>query len=328
MILDEPTASLDPRSVGQVVKAIEAAKATRDIAIVVVEHRVKDFVDMVDRLVVLHHGRLKCDCRRGDVAFSEAKERAKTPPVYDRPTRQSETPVVLVRGLSLEIDGWEILDRVDLDIMEGSVVALMGENGSGKTTLLRHLVGLQTVQEGTVSVFGHSMSPERRVDPWRLGRDIGFVFQNPNHQIFENTVEREMLFAPGNFGTDDSYAYEALEDFERREGLKRYVHPHCLSFGQKRRVNILSAYSHEPKLLLLDEPFAGQDQDNVERITSIMGDILGNGGTVVVVTHDSSFARSYCTDAIVLHEGRVIASGPVESLSEAVWSSLNPEDRA
>jgi energy-coupling factor transporter ATP-binding protein EcfA2 len=327
LILDEPTASLDPRSVGQAVKAIEAAKEMRDITIVVVEHRVRDFIDMADRLMVLRDGSMGLDCRRGDDAFEEARRAAFAPPAYDRPQKRRETPAISVRGLSLEIDGWQILEGVNLDIADGAVVALMGENGSGKTSLLRHLVGLQPVQEGTISICGRTISSEHRVDSWDIGRNVGLVFQNPNHQIFENTVESEMLFAAHNFGTDTSYASGALEGFERLEGLRRYVHPHCLSFGQKRRVNILSAYSHEPKILLLDEPFAGQDQDNLERIVSIISDIQKHGGTIVVVTHDALFARGYCTDAIVLHEGRVVASGQVDSIPDAVWRSLSTEGR-
>lgn len=327
LILDEPTASLDPRSIGQVVRAISAAKSSRDIAVIVVEHRVRDFIDMADRLIVLRDGGLELDARRGDKTFDEARAAAFTPPAYCRPQRIREDVIISVRGLSLEIDGWQILDGIDLDIKEGAVVALMGENGSGKTTLLRHLVGLQSIQNGSLSICGHNASSEHKVNAWHLGRDVGLVFQNPNHQIFENTVEREMVFAANNFGADTSMAYEALQDFERREGLRRFVHPHCLSFGQKRRVNILSAYSHKPRVLLLDEPFAGQDQENLERIVAIVDDIQKAGGTIVVVTHDLSFARQYCTDAVVLHEGRVIASGPVDEIPDMVWSSLSVEER-
>ena len=327
LILDEPTASLDPRSVGQVVRAIGAAKAMRDITVIVVEHRIRDFIDMADRLITMREGALQLDCRRGEHEFDVARETVITPPAYNRPRRRDGRKIISVRGLSLEIDGWDILDGVDVDIREGSVVALMGENGSGKTTLLRHLVGLQPIQKGTISICDHTISEERSVDAWDLGKNVGLVFQNPNHQIFENSVEREMLFAAKNFETDLSTARRALEDFERNEGLRRYVHPHCLSFGQKRRVNILSAHSHNPAVLLLDEPFSGQDQENVDRIVAIITDVQSGGGTTVVVTHDLNFARNYCTDAIVLQEGRVIASDAIDSVPERVWSSLSLQER-
>lgn len=327
LILDEPTASLDPRSVGQVVSAVESMKRVTDITVVVVEHRVRDFIDLADRLTVIDEGALSSDSRRGEGEFAAARDRASAPPDYPSPKSSGDACIISARGLSLEIDGWQILDDVGLDIKENSIVALMGENGSGKTTLLRHLIGLQHVQKGEITVCGHRMTPTSGVDAWTLGRDVGFVFQNPNHQIFEDTVEREILFAPRNFLTPVSRADKAVIRFEEKEGLKRFVHPHCLSFGQKRRVNILSAYSHEPQILLLDEPFAGQDQANVDAIASMANDIHGTGKTLVIVTHDAIFARRFCTDVVVLHEGRVIAAGSVGSIPDAVWKSLSGEGK-
>ncbi len=326
LILDEPTASLDPRSVGQVVTAVRSMKERTDITVIVVEHRVKDFFEMADRLIVMEDGVLKTNSVKGDDGFAAARDSAKAPPSYSKPTRLGTSSAITIRGLSLEIDGWPILEDVNLDIMENSVVALMGENGSGKTTILRHLTGLQKVQSGEIVVCGHRLSPDSPVDAWTIGKDVGLVFQNPNHQLFEDTVEKEILFATRNFHTSEQIASEAVAGFEEREGLKRFVHPHCLSFGQKRRVNIVSAYSHGPRLLLLDEPFAGQDQGNVDRIVSLVTDVHGSGKTLVVVTHDEDFARHFCTDTVVLHEGRVVVSGPTESIPEAVWRSLRRDD--
>jgi energy-coupling factor transport system ATP-binding protein len=327
LILDEPTASMDPKSVGQVVGAVRSLKARPDITVIIVEHRVRDFIDMADRLLVIEEGVLVKNTAKGEQDFASARSEAKMPQSYPKPTRGESPPIITARSLSLEIDGWPILDDVSLDIAENSIVALMGENGSGKTTLLRHMTGLQRVQSGEMVVCGHRLSPDNHIDPWTLGSDVGLVFQNPNHQMFEDTVEKEILFATRNFQASEGRALEAVAWFEEREGLRRFVHPHCLSFGQKRRVNIVSAYSHEPRVLLLDEPFAGQDQGNVDRIVSLVDDIHQRGKTLVIVTHDEDFARQFCTDAVVLHEGRVIASGPTESISEGVWKSLRGGDR-
>ncbi|UCE81070.1 MAG: ATP-binding cassette domain-containing protein [Methanobacteriota archaeon] len=327
LILDEPTASLDPRSIGQVVSAVESIKSVADITVIVVEHRIKDFIDLVDRLIVIDEGKLSLDSHRGEEGFMVERDRARVPPDYPSPKDREDVPIITVRGLSLEIGGWQILDDVSLDIRKNSVMALMGENGSGKTTLLRHIIGLQRIQEGEITVCGHRMTRSSAIDAWTLGRDVGFVFQNPNHQIFEDTVEQEVLFAARNFLTPVTKAEEAITEFEERERLKRFVHPHCLSFGQKRRVNILSAYSHEPQVLLMDEPFAGQDQANVDAIASMANDIHGMGKTLVIVTHDPDFARRFCTDVAVLHEGRVVAAGPVESILDAVWRNLRGEAR-
>ena len=327
LILDEPTASLDPRSVGQVVTAVQSMKSISGITVVVVEHRIRDFIDLADRLMIMEGGALVSNFRRQEAGFESAREDALSPPKYPSPRRGATDSVISIRGLSLEIDGWQILDEVSVDISHNSIVALMGENGSGKTTLLRHLIGLQRVQRGEIVVCERRITPSRAVDAWTLGKDVGLVFQNPNQQIFEDTVESEILFAARNFQTQSDKAEEAVAGFEEREGLRRYVHPHCLSFGQKRRVNILSASSHEPKVLLLDEPFAGQDQANALSIASTAYDIHRDGKTLIVVTHDPIFARHFCTDVIVLHEGRVIASGPVDSIKDSMWASLRGEGK-
>lgn len=325
LILDEPTANLDRRSVGQVIRAVEGMKKKSDLTVIIIEHRLKDFIDLVGRVMVLDGGRLTVDCTRGQEVFGRVREEAITPPEYRRPDEASTTAVISVDKLSYEVDGFTILDDVSFRINGGSVVALMGENGSGKTTVLRHLAGLQKIQRGRIVVCESTATPDRLADAWRIGRDVGLIFQNPNHQIFENTVEREMLFAPRNFDAPLTTAESYVEEFEEHEDLRRYVHPHCLSFGQKRRVNIQSGSSHEPSIILLDEPFAGQDKENATRIVNILERLQSQGKTIVIVTHDHELARGFCTDLIALSQGRVVASGPTESVPARYWDMLSRE---
>ncbi len=325
LILDEPTASLDRRSVGQVIRAIEGMKNESDLTAIIVEHRLKDFIGLVDRVMVLDGGRMTVNCARGQGEFGRIREEAIAPPEYRRPGDASALAVISVDKLSYEVDGFTILDDVSFQINGGSVVALMGENGSGKTTVLRHLAGLQKIQKGRIVVCGSTVTPDRRAEAWRIGRDVGLIFQNPNHQIFENTVEGEMLFAPRNFDAPPTTAESYVEEFEEHEDLRRYVHPHCLSFGQKRRVNILSGSSHEPSIILLDEPFAGQDKGNATRVVNILEKLQNQGKTIVIVTHDHELARGFCTDLIALSQGRVVASGPTESVPSRYWDMLSRE---
>jgi energy-coupling factor transporter ATP-binding protein EcfA2 len=325
LILDEPTANLDRRSVGQVVRAIDEMKRISDLTAIIVEHRVKDFIDMAGRVVVLEEGKLAVNSKRGQEEFQAIQEKASAPLPRRRPMKTCTDVVISVDRLSYDIDGSNILDDVSFDITTASVVALMGENGSGKTTLLRHLVGLQKVQQGRVAVSGHITTADRPADPWIIGKDVGIVFQNPNHQIFESTVEGEMLFASRNFGFPPGIAESHIAGFEEQEGLKRFVHPHCLSFGQKRRVNILSGSSHGPRVLLLDEPFAGQDVENANRIIAILERFQAEGGTIVMVTHDVDIAKGFCTDLVALSQGRVISSGPIDSVPDRCWRALSRE---
>ncbi len=321
LILDEPTSSLDPKSVREVVSAIETLQRDRKIATVVIEHRLGSFLATADRILMMERGRLVTDSRRGDGVFESISAHA-TAPFPRHVFSASDGIAIRIRGLSYQVNGKMILSHVDMDVRERAVLGLMGENGSGKTTLLRHLTGLADVQEGDVQILSHRLSPSDRVEPWTIGADVGFVFQNPNHQIFENTVRDEIQFASVNFGREEDSARTSIADFERSEGVNATVHPHCLSFGQKRRVNIKSASSHGPSVLLMDEPFAGQDPRNSHAIAELVARLQDAGKTIVIVTHDPDFAKQFCTDILVLCDGKVCLSQPTESVSEESWMAL------
>jgi energy-coupling factor transport system ATP-binding protein len=321
LILDEPTSNLDPRSVSDVVGVIDALRRRKEMSIVVVEHRPGGFEDLASRIVVVDKGRLVLDCGRQDPAFADLISNAEARPSPPASPKDGP-PVVSVKGLSYGVDGTKILDDVAFDIKDRSIVALMGENGAGKTTLLRHLTGLLVPQSGTIDVLGHLQGKDVRTEPWTLGRDVGFVFQNPNHQLFERTVEKEILFASENYRTSKDEALKAVEGFEASEGVRKFVHPHCLSFGQKRRVNIRSASSHGPRMILMDEPFSGQDAKNAEAIRGMIADLQRAGKTVVVVTHDIQFAKTSCTDVVFMRAGKVIRAGPVSSVQGSEWEGL------
>lgn len=321
LILDEPTSNLDPRSVREVVAAIDSLRRSKKMTIVVVEHRPGQFIELASRVMVMERGRLVMDQEKGSPGFSElALGPAARPFVPTGP--RSDAKVVSVEGLGCRIGGVTILDDVTFEVAERSIVALMGENGAGKTTLLRLLTGLLEPQSGSIRLLGHEFGAGRRAEPWAIGRDVGLVFQNPNHQIFERTVEKEIMFAAENFGTPRQEAAEAVRRFEAVEAVRGFVHPHCLSFGQKRRVNIASASSHGPRLVLLDEPFAGQDAANAAAIRDMIGGLRTAGKTAIVVTHDVDFAREACTDVLFMRSGRVVRSGPVADVPERAWDDL------
>lgn len=324
LILDEPTSNLDPRAVREVVTAVDSLRRDRDMTIVVVEHRPGQFVDLASRMMIMDKGRLVLDEKRPAQGLGDITPQ--TSPGMPRPTRPDDGAVaVSVKGVGFSIGGCKILDNVSFDVRERSIVALMGENGAGKTTLLRHLIGLTRPQSGRITVFKHSFGAGSHVEPWTLGKEVGFVFQNPNHQIFEKTVEREILFASENYASPEEDAIRAVEEFETSEGVRKFVHPHCLSFGQKRRVNIRSASSHGPRLILMDEPFAGQDAGNATMITEMLFGLQKAGKTIVIVTHDIPFAKECCTDVVSMKKGGVVMSCPISHVQESDWENLYSE---
>ena len=308
VILDEPTSSLDPKSVREVIAAIRELGSRSTLTTIVVEHRVADFLDMATRVVKMQDGRIASDLLPSEPEFDKIRSELVTSPEYPLLTKRN-TSVMSVQGLSYRIDGNAILSDVTFDVKDGSVVALMGENGAGKTTLLRHISGLVKPQVGKVSVFDHVIENGEGADPWVIAEDVGFVFQNPNHQIFGETVEKEIGFASVNFRKPEAEARQATDRFAAEEGIDKLSHPNCLSLGQKRRLNIVSSSAHGPRLLLMDEPFIGQDRTNALKIAEQIAKLQRIGMTVIIVTHDMSFAKSFCTDVILMSKGKIVATG-------------------
>ncbi len=312
IILDEPTSSLDPRAVREVVEAVHTMSRSSKVTTVVVEHRLGDFLGSATRLLMMKDGVLESDQPITPTLRAAANRRMLTLPEL-HPETPRET-VVRVRDLTYRIAERNILHHISLEVNQGAIVALMGQNGAGKTTLLRHLAGLVKPQQGTIKVLGHSMGDGARSDPWKIGKDVGFVFQNPNHQIFEQSVEKEIRFASLNFGSPNEGADKSIRRFEEMEKLSTVVHPQMLSHGQKRRVNIMSSTSHGPRLLLLDEPFIGQDPENESKICGLISETQRSGVTVILVTHDLEIARTLCTDIVLLSEGRLMSAGASKDL--------------
>ena len=195
--------------------------------------------------------------------------------------------------------------------LEGGAVALVGENGAGKTTLTKLLNGLLRPRVGTVTVAGIDVAGRSVA---RMARTVGYVFQNPDDQLFERTVRAEVAFGPRALGLGaaaDAAAGRALVrcGLAGREG----VHPHDLGLAERKWVAIASALAVEPPVLVLDEPTLGQDQPSRERLAGLVGALAAEGCLVLVVTHDMDFVAAACPTTVVLTRGVVRYAGPTES---------------
>jgi len=205
--------------------------------------------------------------------------------------------------------GVKALDGVDLDIADGELVAIVGENGAGKTTLVRHVNGLLKPRNGSVRVDGQDT---RGASTASLARTVGIAFQNPDHQLFSDSVEKEVSFALGNFGYDEERILErvnwALEYF----GLQQYrkSSPLILSGGEKKRLTLASILAWNPRIVILDEPTVGQDAVQKGRLAETIRSLHSSGKTVVIVSHDVEFLWSLQPRVVVMSRGRVVGDGP------------------
>jgi energy-coupling factor transporter ATP-binding protein EcfA2 len=197
-----------------------------------------------------------------------------------------------------------------MDVRPGEFVSVMGDNGSGKTTLLRCVLGLHKPSRGHVTVLGRDTGDAPVSE---LARYVGFVFQNPDHQLFADSVWDEVIFAPRNFGTLDRTAEARATGLLAQAGLSARAddHPYQLSYGQKRRLNLISVLSYAPKLMLVDEVLIGQDPANAEILMGLLLAHVRRGGAVVLVNHAPAVAAAYASRLIFLAQGQVRVDAPV-----------------
>ncbi|MEM1673971.1 MAG: ABC transporter ATP-binding protein [Candidatus Bathyarchaeia archaeon] len=215
-------------------------------------------------------------------------------------------------------NGVEALKGVSLRINDGEFVAIMGQNGAGKTTLVKHFVGLLKPTKGRVLVDGVDT---RTVSVAQLARKVGFVFQNPDHQLFSETVEDEIAFALRNFGFDEKTVRERVDWALNLLDLTQYrkTSPFMLSGGERKRVALASVLAWDPKILILDEPTIGQDAYQKERLRHFIIQMNQQGKTVIIVTHDIEFVAECEPRVILMVNGRIIADGDArEVLTDTV----------
>ena len=215
-------------------------------------------------------------------------------------------------------DDDETLRGIDLEIEEGTFVAVLGNNGSGKSTLAKHMNAILVPDEGKVTVAGLDTADENGIIDLR--RNIGMVFQNPDNQIVANVVEDDVAFAPENLGVAPEEIRKRVDDALRQVGmfeLRKHA-PHLLSGGQKQRVAIAGVIAMQPKIIVLDEPTAMLDpQGRAEVVSTVSKLCREKGMTVILITHH----MDECVDAdrlIVMSNGHIVADGSPEKVFSMV----------
>ena len=205
--------------------------------------------------------------------------------------------------------GGEVLRDVSLKINDGEFVAIMGENGAGKTTLVKMFNGLLKPTEGKVSVDGVDTS-EKSVA--QLSRDVGLIFQNPDHQLFAETVAEELSFSLRNFGFAEDVIERRVTTLLSTLDLDRYrsSSPFILSGGERKRVALAAILVWDPKHIIMDEPTIGQDYLQKDRLRNFIVQLVSQGKTIVTVTHDVEFVAECKPRVVLLSRGRIIGDGP------------------
>lgn len=213
---------------------------------------------------------------------------------------------------------FHVLKGVDLSINDGSFTAIIGQTGSGKSTLIQHINALLLPTKGKVQVGSFSIQSDQQTkDLKQLRKQVGLVFQFPEYQLFEETIEKDIIFGPMNFGVGMEEAKKIAKKVLLEVGLdESYLQksPFDLSGGQKRRVAIAGILAMNPDILILDEPTAGLDPQGTKEMMELFQKIHQSGKTILIVTHDMNHVLTYCDRCVVMNQGKVEKHDTVENI--------------
>ena len=321
LLLDEPTANLDPSGVAEVRAAVEAVVERTGATMVVVEHRVDVWAPLVDRVIVVADGRIAADgplrevldqqgevlrergmWLPGDDVAAEVGPAPEVAPASSEGAEEEEgargaTPIARVTGLSIGYDkASPVRSGIDLTLERGVSTCIVGANGAGKSTFALTLAGLLSPLAGTVEV---ETSDGTRGDPheWSskqlLGR-MSMVFQEPEYQFLASTVADELAIGPRAVGMSEEEIAPLVEEHMEALGLTKLAraNPMTLSGGEKRRLSVATALISAPELLILDEPTFGQDRGTWLGLVRLLRAALARGVTLVSITHDPAFVAA------------------------------------
>ncbi|TRZ55333.1 ABC transporter ATP-binding protein [archaeon] len=342
LVMDEPTANLDPKSSEEIFRI--AKKLSKNRIIFLAEHDIDRVAEYSDEVAVMDKGRIVMQGEPEKIFSDDKLLKYIYPPkicrlgfkLNIRPTPlkaedllrkirlkrrleikdvkiKSET-IIKINSLSFEYEKHHsVLKDIDLEIHKGEFLAIVGGNGAGKSTLALHFNGLLKSTSGTVLVDGVDT---KKASVSELARKVGYVFQNPDQQIFADTLEQEISFGPKNLGLGKKEISERVNEALKYASLNafREKDPFSLSLGQKRRVSIASILSMKPEVIILDEPSTGLDLRTAESVMNLVKKLNKRGHTIVMITHDMELVAEYAERVVVMDSGRIIADAPTREI--------------
>ncbi len=350
LILDEPTSDLDPVGKREVIETIARLRQEYRKTIILVEQDPEILSAFCDRIALLHDGRVELVAppaafyaqrtllERSGVAVGELAriswhtgytytsrppltlEEAETvfaPALAQRsfPEPQAQTTsvtkvVVRAEGVCYDYsDGTTALKGVDLTLQRGEMLALLGPNGSGKTTFAKILAGIYRASRGRVQILSQDLAA-RKVRAG-LPRSVGYVFQNPDHQLFCRKVRDEVEYGLKNLGIDAALRRERVVATLDAVNLTDYADedPLFLSKGQRQRLAVAAVLAMGPDILVVDEPTTGQDYRSITGIMSLLCALQQQGKTILIITHDMTLVAEYCQRVVAFRDGLLTFTG-------------------
>lgn len=252
-------------------------------------HTQEAFLFLKDRGYSLNEKKFHDICRR------EEEERKK-------PAEE----IVRIRDLSFAYEsGREVLSGVNVSIKEGEFIAILGANGSGKTTLVKHFNGLLKPTSGTIHIRGKDISKEHMS---QVAKRVGYVFQNPDYQIFSTTVREEVGFGPANFGFPAEEVARRVQQALKTVGLQEREDedPFAVTKGERQKIAVASIIASSPEVIIMDEPTTGLDYRDQQSMMMLLKTLNEAGHTIIIITHSLWLAAEYARRVIVMADGQIV----------------------
>lgn len=336
LLLDEPTANLDPESRRDILRLLVQMAHLKGMTIIMVEHNLEEIVGGVDHLVVMDQNSRIADSGCPDDVLRRLKSGENKdlvqllPPalwregsvrsVWGQEEKKATEGLISFEKITFayplndgkrKIDyGKPVLKDLDLTINRGDFLVIAGENGAGKSTLLNLLFLSCKPQSGRILMKGRDINTIKKTE---LFSKMGLVFQNPELQFVTNQVDRELLYSLKKSDLSDEEKKDRVDAMLRRFHLERFAErsPFILSQGQKRRLSVATMLLTDQEILFLDEPTYGQDYENRQELMRSMVKLNRQGVTIVAITHDISLIREFGRRVVFLDEGRIVMDGDV-----------------
>lgn len=326
LIFDEPTSDLDPLGTREIVNAIHYLAKNENKAIILIEHKLQDIIEIIDRMYIMDQGRFLIEGEPHNVYtkhFSKILELGINIPIKFYPndmklrTKHAEKInngiLLSLKNLNFKYNTNQVLKNINIEVHRGDFIALLGPNGSGKTTLVQNIIGLLRPESGTICFKNKDIKKKKAQE---ISREIGYLFQNPSHQIFLNNVFDELTFGLKNRKIPKEDIEKEINLIAKKLELESLLNKptHILSRGQAQRVAMASIMLLKTELIILDEPTTGQDYRNRKEIMELMKKLNEEGITIILITHDIDLAFDYANRILLMDNGNVIADDTPDNI--------------
>lgn len=363
LILDEPTANLDPASRFEFIELIYSLKQERNFALFIIEHQLDNWLTLVDRVIAINrHGNILLEGTPEDIFYGAAEKLKEegihiprivetvldlygdrvletNRPLSDQdlvswmhsndhtmnpncegiqalhPHADVKSEVLSIRNVSFSRGKQSILKNINLSLSSGEIIAIVGKNGVGKSTLLQLMSGILTPKTGSRLLLNKKYE---ELSEREIRKEMGYVFQNPEHQFITDTVYDEIAFGMKLNHVNQQKIDRNVDDLLDRFHLTthKWSNPFALSGGQKRRLSVATMLEETPSVLLFDEPTFGQDAQTTEELMQMLQRLQKQGTAIVFVTHDMDLVDKYCERVYVVNRGELSFNGQPEELWE------------